>query len=102
MLTKKKPRDFVHIDEFWVADNHWPHYYFRNMVWVYADEYRAELCGDEAYSRIIITAGNDIGWLFTRALEEKCLVNSTLKAIKKPVSEDQLASLGFTRWKNSL
>ncbi len=46
MLIRKQPRDFVHIDEFWEADAHWPTYYIGNKVWVFADEYHADLSGD--------------------------------------------------------
>ena len=47
MLARKAPRDFIHVDEFWEADEYWNHYFISSSVWVYADEYRAELPGDE-------------------------------------------------------
>ena len=95
---RKMPRDFVHVDEFWQADNQWEKYYIRQKVWVYFDEYRAELPGDQTYSRIIIHSGSDEGWLFHRPLAEKDLVHLTLDQIAKPVSEKQLKYLGFTAW----
>ncbi len=101
MLSIKKPRDFIHVDEFWEADEFWSNYYIQNKVWVYVDEYRAELIGDEDYSRIIVHAGEDEGWLYSRRLSEKKLVHRILKAIKRPVSEEQLAKMGFTPWKTS-
>ena len=99
MLSRKTPRDFVHVDEFWEADESWSNYFIDGRVWVYADEYRAELTGDEDYSRIVVHAGEDEGWLYSRRLGEKKHVHKILKAIKRPVSEKQLAEMGFTPWK---
>jgi hypothetical protein len=98
MQRGKQPRDFVHVDEFWEADEHWPRYYIGNKVWVFADEYRAELAGDEDYSRIIIHSNHDTGWLFSRRLKDKSTVEQALQAIQLPVSEQQLEAIGFTRW----
>jgi hypothetical protein len=95
---RKQPRDFVHVDEFWPADKGWPHYYFRHQVWVFADEYRAELAGDQSYSRIVIHAGDNSGWLFSRPLAERDQVKRVLSEIQRPVSWRQLAALGFERW----
>jgi hypothetical protein len=50
----KSPRDFVHIDELWEADLEWPDYFLADMLWIFADEYRPGLIGDEDYCRIII------------------------------------------------
>ncbi|MEH6519422.1 MAG: hypothetical protein V7742_22320 [Halioglobus sp.] len=97
---RKAPRDFVHIDEFWEADDQWNQYYFRQKVWVYFDEYRAELPGDETYSRIIIRSTEDEGWLFSRNLSEKNIVHETADRITLPVSELQLKELGFGSWKS--
>ncbi|MFT5578381.1 MAG: hypothetical protein ACI9WS_001135 [Paraglaciecola psychrophila] len=96
--TRKQPRDFVQLDEFWAADKHWPQYFFQQKIWVYADEYRAELDGDEDYSRIVIHGGLDRGWLFTRPLRCKSTVAATLQKIVVPVSQRQLQQLGFVRW----
>ncbi len=96
--TRKTPRDFVHIDEFWEADNHWSHYYFNNTIWIYVDEYRAELTGDADYARIIIHSGNNRGWIFSRRLHEKSIVLNVLSEIDIPVSEKQLKGLGFNIW----
>ncbi len=101
VLSRKQPRDFVHIDEFWEADASWPHYYVHNHVWIYADEYRAELVGDEDYSRIIINAGNDQGWIYSRRLTERDKVLQVLQQIERPVSELQLQEMGFSRWAES-
>jgi len=98
MATRKEPRDFVHLDELWDADRHWPQYFYQHKVWVFADEYRAELTGDEDYSRIVIHGGDDHGWLFSRPLLCKFLVAATLSKIVLPVSERQLQQLGFVRW----
>jgi hypothetical protein len=103
-VWRKKPRDFVHVDELWKADACWTDYFFEQKVWVYVDEYRAELIGDEDYSRIIIhsgedKAGQDQGWLFSRPLEQKNIVHEVLKKIRTPVSEQQLEALGFVGWK---
>ncbi|MEH6593745.1 MAG: hypothetical protein V7746_25985 [Halioglobus sp.] len=98
---RKSPRDFVHIDEFWEADDRWNQYYFRKKVWVYFDEYRAELPGDETYSRIIIRSAEDEGWLFSRSLCEKSIVQKTVAKITQPVSEQQLKELGFSAWRTN-
>ncbi len=96
---RKQPRDFVHVDALWEADGAWPHYFLEQQVWIFVDEYRAELSGDEDYSRILIHSGEDEGWLFSRPLTEKPEVDATLDKIKLPVSELQLKALGFTAWK---
>lgn len=95
---RKQPRDFVQVDEFWDADRHWLNYFFQQKIWIYADEYRAELTGDEDYSRIVIHAGDDRGWLFSRPLSRRQIVHDTLCRILTPVSERQLETLGFVRW----
>lgn len=101
MRWRKQPRDFVHIDELWEADENWPEYYIDNKVWVYADEYAAEIIGDEDYSRIIIHSGHDKGWIFSRKLEDKNMVKQVLQTISIPVSEQQLENLEFSTWKDS-
>ncbi len=98
----KKPRDFVYVDEFWDADEDWPHYFLNNQLWVYVDTYDAELAGDEDHCRIIIDAGRDYRWLYKRALEEQKHVFEVLKNIQRPVAETQLEQLGFTRWCGTL
>lgn len=96
----KTPRDFVHVDEFWEADDQWSDYYFKQCVWVFVDEYRAELAGDEDYARIIIHAGNNRGWIFRRPLSERSFVFSMISRIVIPVSEQQLEQLGFITWQD--
>lgn len=96
----KSPRDFVHIDELWKADLHWPDYFLADKLWVFVDEYRPGLIGDEDYCRIVIHAGNNWGWLFTRSLTGKGDVDKTLAAITQPVSQVQLQKLGFIPWHN--
>lgn len=91
----------MHVDELWNADVYWPNYFLKKKVWVYADDYRAELTGDQDYSRIIIQAGNNEGWIFHRRLKDKHLVHNTLKQISLPVSEKQLLRLGFDRWQEN-
>ncbi len=97
-LTRKEPRDFVHFDEFVEADASWESYFFAATVWILVDEYRAELDGDEDYSRILVHAGDDEGWLYSRRLSEKKKVHDTFKKMAVPVSEQQLRTLGFVRW----
>jgi hypothetical protein len=99
--TRKAPRDFVEIDEFWPADEHWPQTFFEQSIWVYVDEYRAELTGDEDYSRIIIHSSADKGWLYSRGLSDKQGVLEVLNKITTPVSQAQLKNLGFVAWKGS-
>ena len=101
MLSRKAPRDFIHVDEFWEADKYWDHYFIGNSVWIYADEYRAELPGDEDYSRIVVHGGKDGGWIYSRPLIQWQKVQKTLQAIQQPVSEMQLAELGFETWQSS-
>jgi hypothetical protein len=101
ILARKQPRDFFYLDEFWSADESWPHYYLGDQVWVYLDEYTGGLIGDEDYCRIIINAGNDCGWMYKRKRIEKPRVFDTLGKIQRPVSEDQLQNIGFVRWSDS-
>lgn len=98
MRPTKRPRDFVHVDELWEADEAWRSHFIEGLVWVFSDEYRAELSGDESYSRIIIHAGDNEGWLYIRPLAEKMEVANILSALVRPVSEKQLSQIGFTRW----
>ena len=100
MFGRKQPRDFVQTDEFWEADKHWPEYYFENKIWIYADEYHPGVIGDEDYSRIVIHSGNDTGWIFSRQLKDKSIVQQALQAIQIPVSEQQLKEIGFIPWKD--
>ena len=98
MLSRKQPRDFVHTDEFWPADDAWPHYFFQQKVWVYVDEYNPGVLGDEDYSRIIVHAGSGGGWIYSLPLELKPQVLEVLAAIKHPVAILQLECLGFIPW----
>ena len=101
MLTTKGPRDFVHLDEFWAADELWEGYFLDKKIWVYVDEYRGGLPGDMDYSRIVIHGGENKGWLYSRRLAEQIEVHAVLDKIRVPVSESQLQSLGFIPWKDS-
>lgn len=98
---RKQPRDFVHVDELWDADKHWQSYFIAHKLWVYVDEYRAELTGDQDYSRIIVHSAPERGWVFKRRLSEKALVETVLEKIQRPVSELQLEKLGFKEWSGS-
>ncbi|MEH6558886.1 MAG: hypothetical protein V7459_11365 [Oceanicoccus sp.] len=100
-MPRKKPRDFVYIDELWEADEDWPCYFLENKIWVFVDEYHPGLIGDEDYSRIIIHADDSSGWLYSRSLQEKQKVHQTLITIRRPVAERQLKRLGFIRWHGS-
>lgn len=100
MMTRKKPRDFISVDEFWEADAHWSRYYIQDKVWVFMDEYLGGLAGERDYCRIIIHADHDSGWLYTRPLAEKAEVQTVLEDIQRPVSEKQLAALGFEPWQD--
>lgn len=97
-LTRKEPRDFVYFDGFVDADASWGSYFLAATVWILVDEYRAELDGDEDYSRILVHAGDDQGWLYSRSLTERKKVLDTFKKVAVPVSEQQLRTLGFVPW----
>lgn len=97
-LTRKQPRDFVAIDELWPAADGWPQYYPAQTVWVFMDEYRAELPGDEDYVRIIISGGDHTGWQYSRPLAARQEVQGVLSALCLPISEQQLQRLGFKAW----
>lgn len=101
MLTKKGPRDFIHLDELWVADDLWESYFLDKKIWVYVDEYRGGPPGDLDYSRIVIHGGGDKGWLYSRRLEKQLEVHGVLEKIMVPVSESQLKFLGFDPWEGS-
>jgi hypothetical protein len=96
----KSPRDFVQLDELWMADPHWPDYFLADKLWIFVDEYRPGLIGDEDYCRIVIHAGNNWGWLYTRRLANKADVSKTLSLITQPISQTQLQTLGFVPWHN--
>lgn len=98
LLATKKPRDFVHIDEFWRADSHWARYFIGNTVWVYYDEYHPGLIGDEDYCRIIVHAGNTDGLIYKRPLSEQHTLDNVIEKIEHPLSEQQLLDLGFKWW----
>ena len=100
MLTKKGPRDFVHLDELWVADNLWTNYFLDKKIWVFVDEYRGGLPGDQDYSRIVIHGSENKGWLYSRRLEKQKEVHGVLEKIIVPVSEVQLTALGFEQWED--
>jgi hypothetical protein len=101
VMTRKQPRDFVHVDEFWEADENWSCYFLQNKIWVFVDEYHPGLIGDEDYSRIIIHSGDSSGWLYSRNLKDRQQVHDTLTTIRRPVAEHQLEKLGFIRWHKS-
>lgn len=94
----KKPRDFVHVDEFWNADDHWPSYFLGNTVWVYYDEYNPGLIGDEDYCRILVHTSENSGLIYKRPLSDKPELDALLQEIERPVSEQQLVNLGFRWW----
>jgi|TARA_R110000772_G_C13306656_1_gene439430 hypothetical protein len=87
------------MDQLVDADNHWNSYFVDQSVWVYADEYRAELPGDRDYCRIIVTAGDSQGWYYERSLSERQQVLETLESLQWPLSEHQLGRLNFRRWR---
>ena len=97
----KAPRDFIHVDEFWDADSNWHSYFIGNKVWVYYDEYNAELIGDEDYCRIIVHSGNTDGLIYKRRLSDRPAVEKILEKIERPISEQQLVELGFKWWRGS-
>jgi hypothetical protein len=99
--TRKTPRDSVFVDEFREADEHWAQYFIGNKVWLFMDEYRAELAGDEDYIRIIVFSSADEGWQFSRRLDERERVHSILHSLKSPIAENQLVALGFERFSGS-
>lgn len=99
--TRKSPRDSVFVDEFREADAHWAQYFIGNKVWLFMDEYRAELAGDEDYIRIIVSSSADEGWLFSRRLDEHELVHSIMRSLNSPIAENQLVALGFERFSES-
>ncbi len=97
-LTKKQPRDFVHLDELWPAAEDWPAVYPGNKVWVFMDEYWATLAGDVDYRRLIISGGEGNGWIYKRRLENKEEVANTLLKLRTPIKQKQLKELGFKVW----
>lgn len=97
----KAPRDFVHVDELWDADCDWPSYFIGNKVWVYYDEYNAQLIGDEDYCRIIVHSGNTDGLIYKRRLSDRSLLDNVLERIERPISEEQLVDLGFKWWRGT-
>ena len=98
VLTRKKPRDFVYIDELREADSDWPDYFLGHKVWVFFDSYDAKLAGDVPYSRIVVSCDNETGWILQKTCAELADVAAVAKLIKTPISQQQLISLGFEKW----
>jgi len=97
-LQRKEPRDFVFVDELRDADENWPEYFFSRKVWVYMDEYRAELIGDEDYARILIYVSATKGWQYSNPLKDRAKTHSVLSSLQSPISIQQLVALGFKPW----
>ena len=97
-LTRKKPRDFVYIDELREADDNWPNYFLGNKVWVFFDSYDAKLAGDEPYSRIVVCCDNETGWTLQMGCTELDQVRAVANKITTPISQQQLIDLGFSKW----
>ncbi|OUR69241.1 hypothetical protein A9Q77_08555 [Marinomonas sp. 42_23_T18] len=98
VLTRKKPRDFVYIDELREADNNWPNYFLANKVWVFFDSYKAQLAGDLPYSRIVVSCDNETGWTLHKDWSELAQLELIIEQIKTPISQAQLVKLGFVKW----
>lgn len=97
-LTRKKPRDFVYIDELREADKEWPNYFLGNKVWVFFDSYDAKLAGDISYSRIVVSCDNETGWILQKGWTDLELLTRISEEIKTPISQQQLITLGFVPW----
>lgn len=98
VLTRKKPRDFVYIDELREADSSWPSYFLGNKVWVFFDSYNAQLAGDIPYSRIVVSCDNETGWILQKAWTDLAELEEIAKQISSPISQKQLQQLGFVHW----
>lgn len=98
MMQGKQPRDFVHFDGLVEGDSQWDNYFIGTQHWMFYDEYRAELPGDQDYCRIIVHTRNDQGLVLLRPLREKRQVERVFSEISKPISKCQLLALGFTAW----
>jgi hypothetical protein len=88
----------VHIDEFWEAANDWSGYFIGRNVWVYYDEYNAELIGDEDYCRIIVHISSTKGLILKRRLSARTALDEVVENIERPVSRRQLMGMGFQWW----
>ena len=97
-LTRKKPRDFVYIDELREADDSWPNYFLGNQVWVFFDSYDAKLAGDIPYSRIVISCDDETGWILQKCCAELAELEKVAAQITTPISQTQLQALGFVKW----
>lgn len=98
LLTRKKPRDFVYIDELREADSGWPNYFLGNRVWVFFDSYDAKLAGDIPYARIVVSCDDDTGWELQMDCSELAKVEAIAGKITTPISQQQLMDLGFVKW----
>ncbi|WP_438462955.1 hypothetical protein [Marinomonas sp. PE14-40] len=97
-LTRKKPRDFVYIDELREADKDWPNYFLGNKVWVFFDSYDAKLAGDISYSRIVVSCDNETGWILQKGWTDLDEIGEIAKTIVSPISQQSLMKLGFVPW----
>lgn len=98
VLTRKKPRDFVYIDELREADKEWPNYFLGNKVWVFFDSYDAKLAGDVSYSRIVVCCDNETGWTLHKDWSELSELALIAEQIRAPISQQHLIELGFVKW----
>ena len=89
------------MDEFREAGDDWPSTFIGDKLWLFCDEYRAELTGDQDYCRIVVHAGNDSGMIYRRPLAERENVREILELIDQPVDRRQLLELGFSSWRDS-
>lgn len=97
-LTRKKPRDFIYIDELREADNNWPNYFLGNKVWVFFDSYNAQLAGDIPYSRIVVSCDNETGWILQKEWSELVHLDLIASTMEIPISQQQLVGFGFIKW----
>ena len=98
VLTRKKPRDFVYIDELREADLGWPNYFLGNKVWVFFDSYDAKLSGDVSYARIVVSCDSETGWVLQMDCTELTQVEVIASKITTPISQQQLIDFGFVEW----
>ena len=101
MLSHKRPRDFIWLDELRKAHTDWPEQYPGNKVWLNIHEYRATLAGERPHLRLLISGGPDSHLVWQTTPDGAHEMQRMLNALPKELGHQALQKLGF-EWKEDV
>lgn len=101
MLLRKKPRDFIWLDELRPAGSDWPEYYPGHKVWLNIHEYRASLAGDRSHLRLLISGGPGSHLIWQTTPDGAHELHRTLLCLPKILGYQALIDRGF-QWKENI